>query len=68
MLFLLLQEGPAETTAYMIAGYIVIFGVMLIYLISLAVRSRNLRQDLEVLHEIEEDKAPEPGFAPANTK
>lgn len=54
MLLLLLQESPAETTAYMIAGYVVIFGVMLIYLVSLRVRSRNLKQDLEVLKELEE--------------
>ncbi len=54
MLFsLLLQEGPANTTSYMIAGYAVIFGVMLIYLISLLVRQRNLEKDLEVLEEIQ---------------
>lgn len=50
---MLLQQGPAETTAYMIAGYAVIFGVMLIYLASLAIRRRNLEQDLEVLEELE---------------
>lgn len=49
----LLQEGPANTTSYMIAGYAVIFGVMLIYLISLLVRQRNLQKDLEVLEEIQ---------------
>ncbi len=54
MLFsLLLQEGPANTTSYMIAGYAVIFGVMLIYLISLLVRQRNLEKDLKVLEEIQ---------------
>jgi hypothetical protein len=47
-----LQDGPANTTSYMIAGYAVIFGVMLIYLISLLVRQRNLQKDLEVLEEI----------------
>lgn len=50
---LLLQEGPANTTVYMIAGYAVIFSVILIYLASLAIRRRNLRQDLEVLQEDE---------------
>jgi hypothetical protein len=50
---MLFQQGPAETTAYMIAGYAVIFGVMLIYLASLAIRRRNLEQDLEVLQELE---------------
>lgn len=50
----LLQQGPAETTAYMIAGYAVIFGIMLIYLVSLYIRQRNLRQDLELLQDLEE--------------
>ena len=49
----LLQEGPANTTNYMIAGYAVIFGVMLIYLVSLLIRQRNLQKDLEVLEEIQ---------------
>lgn len=53
----LLQEGPAETTNYMIAGYIVIFGVMLIYLISFYVRRRNLQQDLDLLQELEESES-----------
>jgi len=50
---MLLADGPAETTAYMIAGYAMIFGVMLLYLVSLVVRRRNLEQDLEVLGELE---------------
>jgi len=54
MLFsLLIQDAPANTTNYMIAGYVVIFGVMLIYLISLLIRQRNLQKDLEVLEEIQ---------------
>jgi hypothetical protein len=56
LLSLLLQEGPAETTNFMIAGYAVIFGVMLIYLASLYIRRRNLRQDLEMLQELENKK------------
>jgi hypothetical protein len=54
MLSLFLQEGPAQTTSYMVAGYIVIFGVMLIYLASLIVRKRNLNQDLELLQDLEQ--------------
>ncbi len=50
----LLQDAPAETTGYMIAGYVVIFGSMLVYLLSLVMRSRSLSQDLEVLKEMEE--------------
>ena len=58
MLFLqLFQDAPADTTNYMIAGYTIIFGVMLIYLFSLLVRQRNLQKDMEVLEEIQaEDK------------
>jgi hypothetical protein len=51
MLFLI-QEGPAQTVGYMIAGYTVIFGVMALYLVSLVVRQRNLKQDLETLQEL----------------
>lgn len=52
---LLLQQGPAETTSYMIAGYVVIFGVMLIYLVSLYIRHRNLQQDMKVLDELDQE-------------
>jgi len=51
---MLLQQGPAETTVYMVAGYAVIFGVMLAYLASLWVRRNNLAQDLQVLQEMEQ--------------
>jgi len=53
-----LQDGPANTTSYMIAGYAVIFGMILIYIISLYVRQKNLLQDLEVLQELK-DQDPE---------
>ena len=43
-----------ETTGYMILGHVVFSIVMLVYLISLAVRQRNLKQDLETLQELEE--------------
>jgi hypothetical protein len=50
---LFLQQGPAQTSTYLIAGYAVIFGVMLVYLISLAIRQRNLLRDMETFKEIE---------------
>ena len=57
MMFLqILQDAPAETTGYMIAGYVVIFGVMLVYLVSLVTRVRGLRQDLEILEELQQKK------------
>ena len=49
-----LQQGPAETTVYMVAGYSVIFGVMLLYLVSLVVRRRRMAQDLVALQELED--------------
>jgi hypothetical protein len=51
---LFLQQAPAETTVYMVAGYSVIFGVMLLYLVSLVVRRRRMVQDLAALEEMEE--------------
>ncbi len=56
MLLQLLHDAPAETTGYMIAGYTVIFGVLLIYLVSLVLRKRNLEQDLEVLEDLQQKK------------
>lgn len=50
-----LQDGPAQTFKYFLAGYGVIFGVMAIYLISMIVRKHNLQQDLAALDEIEEN-------------
>jgi hypothetical protein len=55
MLFLL-QEGPAQTTNYFIAGYAVIFGAMALYLVSLFIRQRNLMRDLETLQDLQETK------------
>ncbi len=56
-LHLLIQmQGPAETTDYMIAGYVVIFLVMFLYLGSLALRRRRLEQDVALLEELEDDK------------
>ncbi len=47
------MQGPANTLNYMIAGYAVIFTVLAIYLVSLVVRVRNLRQDKEMLEDLE---------------
>lgn len=53
MLFtMLLQEGPAETTGYMIFGYIVIFGAIFLYIVSLYLRQRNLKRDLELMEDL----------------
>lgn len=48
-------QGPAETTGYMILGLSVIVGFMILFVISLAVRFRSLRLDLQVLQEVEDE-------------
>ena len=53
LLNIILEQGPIETTNYMIFGYAVIFGVMALYLISFFLRHRNLQRDLEMLEELE---------------
>lgn len=50
------QEAPAETTGYMIFGYAVIFGTLIVYLASLFVRWRNLRKDQEALEDLEKNQ------------
>lgn len=50
------QEAPAETTAYMILGYAVVFGTLIVYLFSLFARWRNLQKDQEVLEELEKNQ------------
>jgi CcmD family protein len=55
MLYSILQ-APAETTRYMVAGYTVIFSIMLLYILSMVVRSRKLERDLELLNEMEQEQ------------
>ena len=49
-------ETPPDTSQYMIAGYAIAFGVMLLYVLSLFLRSRNLRRDLSLLEEMDKKK------------
>ena len=60
------MEGPANTLNYMIAGYAVIFTVNIVYLASLVVRWRNLRQDEELLEQVDQDKTYETAKAKIN--
>ncbi len=50
---MLLQTAPADTTSYMLIGFALIFGTIGLYVLSLYVRSRNLKKDLAVLAEVE---------------
>jgi hypothetical protein len=40
----------------MIAGYAISFGVMLLYVLSLFIRSRNLKRDMSMFEEMDSDK------------
>jgi hypothetical protein len=46
-------ETPPDTSGYMITGYAIAFGVMLIYVLSLIIRFRNLNRDLSMLEDMD---------------
>ena len=59
------DQVPPDTSVYMIAGYSIFFLITAIYLVSLLVRARNLRRDLDTLESLQtEVKAPAPAVAP----
>jgi hypothetical protein len=43
----------ATSIKYMLAGYVVILTVLALYLVSLFIRWRNLKRDLQILKEIQ---------------
>ena len=53
---MMFQEGPAGTLNYMIAGYTVILGTIGLYIVSLIMRFRSLRQDEVLLDEIDAEQ------------
>ena len=55
------QNGTPDTSSYMIAGYIISFVVMGLYLASIWLRSRNLKQDMAMLEEMEKADQPQAG-------
>lgn len=52
------QDATPDTSGYMIAGYAVAFIVMGLYVASIYMRSRNLRQDMSTLEEMDKPAAP----------
>jgi len=48
-----LQEMTPDTSGYMIAGYLIAFVVIGLYIASIYLRSRNLKQDMSMLEEME---------------
>jgi hypothetical protein len=51
------MEGPADTLVYFIAGHAVVFSAMALYVLSLWLRGRNLRQDEVALRELERQES-----------
>lgn len=47
------MDTTPDTVNFMIAGYAVVFVSMLVYIMSLFVRNRNLRQDEILLEELQ---------------
>lgn len=43
------METFPDTSGYMIAGYVIAFATMGIYILSIYLRSKNLKRDLEAL-------------------
>ena len=48
-----IQNGTPDTSEYLIAGYVIAFVVMGLYLASIWLRNRNLKRDLSMLEEME---------------
>lgn len=53
------QEATPDTTGYMIAGFAITFLVLAVYVASLYLRNRNLKQDMDMLAELEQAAAAE---------
>jgi hypothetical protein len=54
-----LFETPVDTFNYMVLGYAVILGCVVLYIASLALRFRHLRREFEIAEAIERDDADE---------
>ena len=52
-----LQTTP-DTSGYMIAGYAIAFITMALYVASMYLRNRNLKQDLTTLEELDKSASP----------
>ncbi|GAB4461820.1 MAG: hypothetical protein Kow0070_19960 [Anaerolineales bacterium] len=50
---MLFQTATPDTSGYMIAGFVISFVVMGLYVASLYLRRRNLQRDMEMLEEMD---------------
>ncbi len=49
------QEAPPDTVSYLILGYVIIGAVGLGYVLSLVLRQRGLKRDLDVIERLHSD-------------
>ena len=50
------MDQTPNTLNYMIAGYVVLFGLPLLYVVSWLIRQRNLEKDIDVIQSIADDQ------------
>jgi len=51
---MLFQEATPDTSGYMIAGYVITFVILGLYVASMVLRNRNYRQDMTLLEEMDQ--------------
>jgi hypothetical protein len=51
------METIPDTSGYMIAGYVITFITMGLYVLSIYLRNKNLHRDLETLEELDPKKS-----------
>jgi hypothetical protein len=54
------QDAPPDTSSYMILGYAIFFGISILYVVSLAIRRRNLELDLRTLEAMQAEAKSSP--------
>jgi hypothetical protein len=50
------MEITPDTSSYMVAGFVISFVTMGVYIASLYIRNRNLKQDIETLESMQTEK------------
>jgi hypothetical protein len=51
------QEATPDTSGYMIAGYVITFVILGMYVVSMILRNRNYQQDISMLEEMEKESS-----------
>jgi hypothetical protein len=62
-----LLDTTPDTVGYLIAGYIFLLGLPILYIISWFVRRRSLERDIEMLESLKADEQKRSANAPAAT-